>query len=237
MSAKGWRRLCFVFAIVSMVQLWRDCDRDVETPAGHDCRPQMTAGTPPRASERVAREARTAGADMDIGKGDNGQVPEEQPAGGLSIAGFTVPSWAVWLAPHPGEDLRSYRDRMLPLAKAAIAPQRARVARSRDAFAQIAGLDDHQRAELDAAAHETAAAIEDRVMAAVLGGELLPSTFKPMTGVSVARELLELVARGNQRFVAGLRDDQRAKLAQHPFDFGDYLVFATPWEDALKVLD
>jgi hypothetical protein len=58
-----------------------------------------------------------------------------------------------------------------------------------------------------------------------------------MSGVSVARELLELVARGNQRFVAGLRDDQRAKLAQHPFDFGDYLVFATPWEDALKVLD
>lgn len=237
MSAKGWRGLCFVFAIVSMVQLWRDCDRDVETPAEHDCRPQTTA----RATSRVstAREARNAGAGagMDIDKADDGRVPQEQSAAGLNIAGFTVPSWAVWLAPHPGEDLRSYRDRMLPLAKAAIAPQRARVARSRDAFAQLAGLDDHQRAELDAAAHETAAAIEDRVMAAVIGGELMPLTFKPMTGVSVARELLELVARGNQRFVAGLRDDQRAKLAQHPFDFGDYLVFATPWEDALKFLD
>jgi hypothetical protein len=240
MSAKGWRNLCFVFAVVGVVQLWRDCDRDVETPpAEHDCRPAVTAGTPQRArsaAERMAREARSARAD--VGGDDDGQAPPEPVTGeGLNIAGFRVPSWAVWMAPHPGEDLRSYRDRMLPLAKAAIAPQRARVARSRDSFTQVAGLDDHQRAELDAAAHETAAAIEDRVMAAVIGGELMPATFKPMTGVSVAREVLDIVARGNQRFVAGLRDDQRAKLAQHPFDFGDYLVFATPWEDALKFLD
>ncbi len=74
-------------------------------------------------------------------------------------------------------------------------------------------------------------------MAAVLGGELSPATFKPMAGVSVARELLDIVGRGNRRFLGALRDDQRAKLAQHPFDFGDYLVFSTPWEDALKLLD
>ena len=55
--------------------------------------------------------------------------------------------------------------------------------------------------------------------------------------MGVARELLDIVGRGNQRFLAALRDDQRAKLAQHPFDFGDYLVFATRWEDALKFLD
>jgi hypothetical protein len=242
MSAKGWRNLCFVLTVVCVVQQWRDCDRDVETPpAEHDRRPEMVAGTPARgrsAAERVAHKARNAPADVDTVAGDGAQAPPERENGeGLNIAGFTVPSWAMWMAPHPGEDLRSYRDRMLPLAKAAIAPQRARVARSRDAFAQVAGLDDHQRAELDAAAHETAAAIEDRVMAAVLGGELMPASFKPMTGVSVARELLDIVARGNQRFVGGLRDDQRAKLAQHPFDFGDYLVFATPWEDALKFLD
>ncbi|HSR95720.1 MAG TPA: hypothetical protein VLM79_01565 [Kofleriaceae bacterium] len=242
MSARGWRNLCFVLAVVSGVQLWRDCGGGGETPrAERDCRPEMTAGASRRsAAERVGRGAKSAGADVGVGVGDDGQAvepPEPATGGGLNIAGFMVPSWAMWMAPHPGEDLRSYRDRMLPLAQAAIAPQRARVARSRDAFAQTAGLDDHQRAELDAAAHETAAAIEDRVMSAVIGGELMPATFKPMTGVSVARELLDIVARGNQRFVAGLRDDQRAKLAQHPFDFGDYLVFATPWEDALKFLD
>jgi hypothetical protein len=236
MSSKGWRNLCFLFVIASVVHLWRDCDDgSAGATAQRDVRPDTASARPARASvvgERVAYGARTEG------HGDQGEPSPEEPAGdGLNIAGFTVPSWAIWLAPHPGEDLRSYRDRMLPLAKAAIAPQRARVARSRDAFAQLAGLDDRQRAELDAAAHETAAAVEDRVMAAVLGGELSPAPFKPMTGVGLARELLDIVGRGNQRFQAGLREDQRAKLAQHPFDFGDYLVFGTPWEEALRFLD
>jgi hypothetical protein len=34
-----------------------------------------------------------------------------------------------------------------------------------------------------------------------------------------------------------LREDQRKALAQHPFDFADYLVFSTPWEDALGFLN
>jgi len=94
----------------------------------------------------------------------NEAQPSNESSDGLSIHGFTVPSWALWFAPHPGEDLRSYRDRLLPLAKAAIAPQRARVARSRDDFAALANLDPHQRAELDSAAQETAAALQERVM-------------------------------------------------------------------------
>jgi hypothetical protein len=158
------------------------------------------------------------------------------PADGLAIYGFQVPGWAMWLAPHPGEDLRAYRDRMLPLAVAAIAPQRARVVRSRDSFAQLVHLDARQRAELDAAADETATALQDRIMAAFVNGELSPATFKPMIGVGLARELLDIVGRGNRRFLDALRTDQRAALAQHPFDFGDYLVFSTHWEDALQLL-
>ena len=72
---------------------------------------------------------------------------------------------------------------------------------------------------------------------AVLNGEISPATFKPIIGVSIARELINIVERGNRRFHDSLRDDQRAKLAEHPFDFGDYLIFSTPWEDALKFLD
>jgi hypothetical protein len=236
MSSNGWRNLCFVLATVSIVQLWRDCDRGADQPpAAPDGRPTAAAGARPvRASAPGDRSAHSVRSDPAAG---DDLSPQEQSGGDLNIAGFTVPSWAIWLAPHPGEDLRSYRDRMLPLAQAAIAPQRVRVARSRAAFSQLAGLDDHQRAELDAAAQETSAAIQDRVMAAVLGGELSPATFKPMVGVSVARELLDIVGRGNRRFLGALRDDQRAKLAEHPFDFGDYLVFSTPWEDALKFLD
>lgn len=70
----------------------------------------------------------------------------------------------------------------------------------------------------------------------MLNGELAPASFKPMAGVGMARELLDIVERGNRRFVEALRDDQRAALAQHPFDFGDYLVFSTRWEDALRLL-
>lgn len=68
----------------------------------------------------------------------------------------------------------------------------------------------------------------------MLGGELAP-TFKPMAGVGMARELLDIVERGNRRFLEVLRDDQRAALAQHPFDFGDDLVFSTRREDALRL--
>jgi len=133
----------------------------------------------------------------------------------------------------PGEDLRSYRDRMLPIAQAALAPQRARVARSRDDFAAAVGLDPSQRAELDKAAQEAGTQIEDKVLNALLSGDLQPSTFKPMTGVSLARDVLDTVDRANQKFLSTLTTDQRAALAKHPFDFADYLLFSVRWEDAL----
>jgi len=58
-----------------------------------------------------------------------------------------------------------------------------------------------------------------------------------MAGVAVARDLLDIVDRGNRRFVGALRDDQRGELADHSFDFGDYLVFSTRWEDAFQLFD
>jgi hypothetical protein len=229
MSSTGWRNLCFVLGAVCVAQLWRDCHRTPDLVAVPDCSRAVSVSRTERASAASERlEPRH----------DEVQPSADQASGGgLDIYGFTVPPWALWFAPHPGEDLRAYRDRMLPLAQAAIAPQRARVARSRDSFAALAKLDARQRAELDGAAQDTAAALQERVMAAVLNGEISPATFKPMIGVSVARDLLDIVGRGNRRFLDSLDDAQRGKLAQHPFDFGDYLVFSTPWEDALKFLD
>jgi hypothetical protein len=99
------------------------------------------------------------------------------------------------------------------------------------------GLDTRQRGELDAASQAAANAIEERVLAAIMNEELSPATFKPMVGIGMARDLLDVVDRENHRFVDSLHDDQRAKLAQHPFDFADYLVFSTKWEDMLKLLN
>lgn len=143
----------------------------------------------------------------------------------------------MWLAPQPGETMRDYRDRMVPLAQAAIAPHRARVEKSRDNVAQLIGLDDRQKATLDAAVVETQKEIQDRVMNGILSGELMPATFKPMAGVAAARDILDLVDNANKKFLATLTDDQRGKLATHPFDFADYLVFSAKWEQAFDFLD
>ena len=110
------------------------------------------------------------------------------------------------------------------------------VASSLEDFAAKAHLDERQTAELDATTKETAQAIQDRLFNAALSGELAPKMFKPMAGVGVARDVLDIVDKANRRFVGGLRDDQRTALAQHPFDFGDYLLFSTRWEDAISGL-
>jgi hypothetical protein len=230
-SPTRWRTLCLGLAAVCLVLLWRDC-------AGGPGDPRTAADSPRTVARDRAEHAVTAerAEPADREAPPEPADPPEPGEHGPMLYGVELPPWLVWLAPHPGEDLRAYRDRMLPLAAAAIAPQRARVARSLDSFTALAHLDPRQRAELDAATRDTAGALQDRVLAAVLNGELAPASFKPMAGVGMARELLDIVERGNRRFVEALRDDQRAALAQHPFDFGDYLVFSTRWEDALRLL-
>ncbi|HUJ62553.1 MAG TPA: hypothetical protein VLX92_28825 [Kofleriaceae bacterium] len=221
-----WRNLCIALFVIVLVQAWRDCARSPAPPA----KPAAVAHCPEPEPRRSHDFPDTTP------ERDEPAPASAAPAGdGFSINGFQlqVPSWAMWFAPQPGEDLRAYRDRLMPFAKAALAPHRERVARSLDDFAAAAKLDAHQLGELDAASKEAAAAIEDRVMNAVMSGELAPSSFKPMTGVGLARDVLDTVEHANQRFTSSLTDDQRAQLAQHPFDFADYLVFSTRWEDFL----
>ena len=228
MSSPLWRKLCLVLGVVCCFQTWRLCQR-----------------TQPQVARELVECPRADGVRTSRGVTSWGETqPDEAEApattrsasDGFQVYGFTVPGWAMRLLPQPGENLRTYRDRLLPLAQMAVAPHRARVARGRDDFAERVGLDARQRAELDAAAEETATAIQDRLFNAVLSGELAPSTFKPMAGVAVARDVLDLVDHANRRFLGTLRDDQRDSLALHPFDFADYLVFSTRWEDAISAL-
>jgi len=213
----SWRTVSFVLATACSVLLWRDCTRSSPPAAA------ATASPSPRATASHSHEAFA----------DDREPPPAPPSNGVTFYGFQVPAWAMSLAPQPGEDMLAYRDRVLPIAQAAVAPQRARVARSRDDFAAIAGLDTHQRQVLDAAAQEAATAIEERVLGAALSGDFNPATFKPMTGVEAARDVLDSIMRADQKFRASLDDRQRALLAQHPFDFADYLLFSTRWEDVL----
>ena len=218
-----WRTVAIVLAAICAWQAWRGC---------HRAAPVVVEAAEPECSQPVSsrREAtRHERAQSD----PEPPTPAAQP--GFSFNGFKIPAWAAWLAPQPGENLLDYRDRLVPIAQAAVAPHRARVARGRDDFARIANLDGQQRAQLDAAAQEAATAIQDKVMGSILSGDLMPASFKPMTGVALARDVLDTIDQANRRFLATLREDQRASLASHPFDFADYLLFSTRWEDALGV--
>ena len=212
---RSWRNATIVLALVCGVQRWQSCTRSPAPVVDH-----VIEATPPPAP---ARWVGAAGAAPTPGR--TPVLVPDRPAARTKIFGVRPPAWAMRLLPQPGEKLRDYRDRIVPLAEVAIAPQRARVAKLRDR------LDARQRAELDAAATETAEAVESRIAGAVLNGEL--QSFQPMTGVTMARDVLDLVDRGNARFVSSLTADQRAQLAASRFDFADYLLFSTRWEDAL----
>lgn len=226
----SWRNLSIVLALVCMYQAWRGCHRPAratdETTAA-ECAPEA----PRRYSASLPDDRRTD--DQVAATAEDTELPAEAP--GFKIGGFKVPAWAMWLAPQPGENLLDYRDRIVPIAQAAIAPQRARVARGRDDFARVANLDSQQRAQLDAAVQQAQTEIQDKVMGSLMSGDLMPANFKPMKGVALARDVLDVIDHANQRFVSTLREDQKEALAQHPFDFADYLLFSARWEDALGV--
>ena len=220
MKLVSWRNLAIVLALLCAYQGWRSCTHDTS----------MAAAVEPSAAGRAIASTSSSSTTSSW----RAPPPPRLPADEHRLLGIKVPGWIAKLAPQPGEKLRDYRDRVLPLAELAVAPQRARVARMRDDFAD---LDNHQRAELDAAVGDAATAIQNRIRAAIASGELRPGAFKPMTGVTMTRELLEIVERGNARFVSSLTPEQRARLASDRFDFADYLLFSAKWEDALHVLD
>ena len=228
----SWRTVSCILGVLLAWQTWRGCTRAAPRPAA----PAASAAAAVAAVHRAAPRGDDDGDGAARPAASSARAPAA--ADGFDVYGFRiqVPAWAWALLPQLGEELRTYRDRMLPLARAAVAPHRARVARSRDDLAQQLGLDARQRATLDAATREAAQAIQDRLFTAALGGELAPSAFKPMTAISLAREVLGLVDTANQRFTTSLTDGQRDRLARHPFDFGDYLLFSTPWEDAISGL-
>jgi hypothetical protein len=222
MNVITWRNTALVLAAICVYQRWQGCTQDA-APAE-----PSSAAAP---SRRLATPAPTP-ASPALPSSPSLDAPA--PTSGRSFHGFQVPAWALRLAPQRGETLRAYRDRILPLAQLAVAPQRTRVARTRDDFA---ALDAHQRAALDAAVADAARAIQARVATAFASGELRPGTFKPMTGVALARDVLDIVDHGDARFRSALTADQRTRLASHRFDFADYLLFTAHWDDALRGLD
>jgi len=205
----SWRTAAIALAVVCCIQRWQSCTRATPHPAPAE---------PEHAQSLRESLVHAFDTPSSVPSGDAPALPRR------SFFGIHPPAWAARLLPQPNETIRAYADRMVPLAQIALAPQRARAARLRDA------LDPRVQTELDAAAAEAAAAIEARITTAIESGELQPSSLKPMTGVTLARDVLDIVDRGNARFVGALTPEQRAASG---IDFADYLAFSTRWEDAL----
>jgi hypothetical protein len=217
-----WRNTALVLALVCGAQRFTACRHRHHAPPAAET--DVTDDEP-----RPSRPGRIANLVAPI----VGLPTTPPPPKPTTFHGIKIPPGVAHFLPQPGEKLRAYRDRMLPLAEIARAPQRARVARARDELS----LAPAQRAELDATVTDTMTAIENRVMAGIASGELDSRSLTPIGGIAVARDILDAIDRGNARFQKSLTDDQRTALAPLHFDFADYLVFSAPWEDALKFLD
>lgn len=181
---------------------------------------------------------RAEGADQGEGEGDgDGASPDTDPRW---EPGEKAMGWDRWLSdfvrPQPGEGLLEYRDRMVPVAQAAIAPQRARVARSYESFADSADLDGRRRARIDALVEGTQDAIKGRMARAVFGGELFrPGGVRPMDGVRLANEILGLVVAADDELRASLTPAQLEALESSHFDLAEYLLISTRWEELVGV--
>ena len=225
----SWRNVAIALALLCLYQWYRGCTASPAQTAQVECPTEKESAT------RVS-SGQAGNWDSPSGHADHNSDTAEEPAPqGPQLGALKLPAWTLFFAPHPGESMLAYRDRMVPIAQTLLAPHRERVARSRDDLAKKIGLDSQQRAQLDGAVNEAATQIEDKVMNAFMSGDLNPATFKPMTGVTLARDVLDSVAQANQRFMNTLREDQKATLAKHPFDFADYMLFSARWEDALGV--
>jgi hypothetical protein len=212
-----------------------------------DLRRQVRRGTAARAELERARSTSTSS----MGEASSSSSAEESPGSDpspsavdperLVLGPVTVTGAAAGmvktLLPRPGEPLLEYRDRVLPLAKAAAAPQRARVQRWRADFEKNAGLDEAQKLALAQAAHDAGDALKDQIMGGVLGGELMPPHVRPMRGVRFTRDLLDTLIVGEQKFRARLSPAQQQALDAGRFDFADYVLFSTRWEDLLGVTE
>jgi hypothetical protein len=154
-------------------------------------------------------------------------------------AGEEPIGWDRWVAdfvkPRPGEGLLEYRDRLVPVAQVAIAPQRAAAERSLAGSITAAGLGDAGRAQVDEILGEAQSLLKQRIQNAVFGGELFGPGVAPIDSVKFARDLLDTVIAADTALRAALTPAQRRAFDDSGFDVAVYLLVATRWEQIIGV--
>jgi hypothetical protein len=242
-AMRGWQISAMVLAVACAFLAWQlffghhrrpqNARRTTEHEPGERDRARDSDPAPPRTGPEVAHAISRL-------------LPPAAPSASSGTSSAPIdddppPSTTQWMIsffrPHPGETMLEYRDRLLPVAKAVLQPQRDRVKRLREKFEQTANLDDAQKQALDAAVSAAGEGMKDRIMQGFMSGELDPSRMKPSGAVSFARDMLDLADGANKKFRSTLRPDQATALDADRFDVDEYLLFRTRWEDMLGVTE
>ncbi len=233
-TTQTWRTLSLVFAVTTVLAWWQACKtratltderaaRDLDR-ALAEVRPGTTAPAPGDDSPRTHADGERAASGDRNGPPVTPVVKLPTEVGALAAA----------FAPLPDETMFDYRDRILPVAEQLLAPQRARVQRDLDRFADEAGLDAEQRAALDQTVRDTADRLRERVIQGVMNGEVMPP-WRPTSVVGFGRDVLDILDQMAHRFRDSLTPAQRDALDAGRFDPIDYLAFSTRWEEMLGV--
>src|SRR5690606_13822421 len=130
----SWRTGALLAGTCAIALAWQNsCLRRRLGPARADGRAAASEGA--AAAGRPSHAGRRGAGDSARGRG--GAAVDDAPAGGEAADPELGPPpprphWVIeMLRPREGEDLLAYRDRLLPVAQAVVAPQRTRVAASR----------------------------------------------------------------------------------------------------------
>ncbi len=229
-TTQTWRTLTLLFATTTVLAWWQACKAGAALSDEHAARELDHALAAVRAERDRPGDRSPAPAGDDPVRNDTANAPpREMPRVKVPTE---VGALAAAFAPLPGENMLAYRDRMLPVAKELLAPQRARVQRNLDDFARRVGLDQSQRDALEQTVRDTADQVRQRVVEAVMNGEVMPP-WRPATVVGFARDILDLLDEMAGRFRDSLTPAQRDALDAGRFDPVDYLAFSTHWEELL----
>lgn len=229
MSTLGWKLCAGAFALLALLQYCRNGQHNRRTSDSEQSVAQARSS-----GDRGTGISRGRGSSQSPGHDDEAEVTEDDENTWAPKA--DMEHWAItFLRPKDGENLLDYRDRVLPVAQAAIAPFRAKVRRSYADFKEQAALSSEQERLLEEAREQRSSAIQDRVMEAIFSGEF-NGPIKPSDGLPFARSIFNEVEGMHNDVVGLLSDDQSAILHESRFDAIEYLLFGTRWEEMLGVV-
>jgi hypothetical protein len=129
-----------------------------------------------------------------------------------------------------GETDEAYRERVAPLVGTMLMVPRGRMAERRREFEEAAGIDDEQRAKLDALVKDTQTELITVANQAIASGQLTPYRRNTAGLAGFVGGAATIAESADQRFRQLLTPDQIAAMEQSGFDVIEYLAFTSPWE-------